>query len=365
MEVRSRGRGRLVLWSVVGVVILAGAAGGLLYARNAGGAAAEAKKDAEKKDEPAASPVELTEVRRGGISTYLTGTTSLECRNTAVIVARRMGQVLSMAAEEGALVGQGAVLARLDDTEARLAVERAELNAETARREAERGEQLHKQGFLSEKELDDLRLKTRSAGVELEQARYDLAQTRITAPFPGQVTDRMINLGETVTEGRECFRVVDVDPILARVYFPERDLSRVRIGQEATLSLDGHPGEEFPARVSLVNPAVDGTNGTFKVTLEVPNPDRRLRPGAFARVKLRTGSFDEVVLLPRRGVLTEDGDDYVFVAQGDSAVKVPVTVGAIEGETAQILSGLENGALVVTVGQGGLKTGSRIKAVSF
>ena len=365
MEVRPvRRRRRIVILSAIGLVVAGAVAGGLMFARNAGGNGT-AKKEKDKKDERAAAPVELTALRRGNISTYLTGTTSLECRNTAVILARAMGQIVSLPVEEGQWFEKGAVLARLDDTEARLAVARAELNLEMAKRESERGEQVQKKGFMSDKELDDLNLKLKSAQVELEQARYDLSLTRLVAPFAGQLTGRMVNLGQTVPEGRECFRIVDFDPILARVYFPERELSRIQVGQEAALTFDTHPGREFTARVALVNPGVDQTNGTFKVTIEIPNKEGLLRPGTFARVRLKTGSFDQAFLMPRRGIMTEDGDDYVFVARGDSAVKMPVRVGAIDGDTAQILEGLEDGVQVVTVGQGGLKSGSRIKAVSF
>ena len=91
-----------------------------------------------------------------------------------------------------------------------------------------------------------------------------------------------------------------------------------------------------------------------KVTLELPNPGGALRPGAFARVRLKTGSFANALLLPRRGVVSEDGEDYVFVARGDSAVRVPVKIGAIENDTAQITTGLTRGDRVVTVGQGAL-----------
>ena len=84
---------------------------------------------------------------------------------------------------------------------------------------------------------------------------------------------------------------------------------------------------------------------------------------SFARVRLKTGSFASALLLPRRGVLSEDGEDYVFVARGDSAVRVPVKLGAVEDETAQITAGLTRGDRVVTVGQGGLKQGSKIRVV--
>jgi RND family efflux transporter MFP subunit len=175
----------------------------------------------------------------------------------------------------------------------------------------------------------------------------------------------MIQLGETVMPGRECFRLVDVNPMLAQVYFPERELPRVRVGQSATLEVDAHPGREFPARVTLVNPVVDRSNGTFKVTLEVRDAEGLMRPGSFARLRLRTGVFEDALLLPRRAALNEDGEDFVFVARGDTVSRVPVRLGAISGDTAQILAGLTPGDSVVSVGQGGLKQGSRIKPVHF
>jgi RND family efflux transporter MFP subunit len=353
-------RRRVLLWSAVAVLVVAVAAGGLLVARNARGNGGKKKND---KEQTPPAPVELTEVRRGSVTTFLETTTTLEARNSAVLVATRPGQVTRIGAEEGAYVRAGHRLAQLDDTEARLAVERAEVALEIAEREAERGRQLRPQGFISERDLDDLELKRRNAQVARDEARYNLSQTRLVAPFSGRVTARMVNLGETVTPGRECFRLEDFDPLLARLHFPERELSRVRPGQPAWITLDAHPGQAFQAKVALVNPVVDRANGTFKVTLEVGDPARVLRPGNFVRARLRTGSFEDAVVLPRRAMLSEDGEDFVFVARGDTVIKVAVRVGAISGDTAQVLAGVVAGDSVVTVGQGGLKHGARIKPV--
>lgn len=350
---------RVWLWSGLGVLIVAGVIGGVLVVRNARG-------NGKKKDEkagPSAAPVELSVVDRGRISTWLQTTTSLEAQNSAVLVAKGQGEVVALLAEEGRWVEKGATLARLDDTDARLALERAELAARAARRDSERGTQLGQQGFLSPKDTDDLDLKLRSADVELAQRKHDLEEMRVVAPFSGRVTDRMVQLGETVMPGRECFRLVDVTPMLARVYFPERELPRLRVGQTAQLEVDAHPGREFPARITLVNPVVDRTNGTFKVTLEVNDRDGLLRPGSFARVRIRTGEFDDALLIPRRAAVNEDGEDFVFVAHGDTVARVPVRIGATTGDTSQILAGVSRGDSVVTVGQGGLKQGSRIKPV--
>jgi RND family efflux transporter MFP subunit len=347
----------------VGVLVLVIVAGVALTARRAGGNGGDKKK---KSDEgPVASPVELTTARRGRIATFAQNTTTLEARNAAVLVARRPGQVLALLAEEGQWLKKGQPLARLDDREARLKVQRTELAAEVAKREIDRAKQLSDKGYMSAREIDDLEVKRRNAWVELEQARYELSQMVITAPFAGRVVDRMVQLGETVTEGKECFRIVDFDPVLARLYFPERELPRIRVGQDAVVTMDANPGHEFHGRVALVNPVVDRTNGTFKVTLEIANPNGALRPGTFARARIKTGEFEGAVLMPRRGLITEDGEDYVFVARGDSVVRIGVNVGAIEGDDAQILAGLREGDSVVTVGHGGLKPGAKIKPVTL
>lgn len=379
MEGRSMRRGPrpVVLWSAIAAVLVAVAAGVVVTVNRADGgnkkstATHAVKKGTRKKkgdkDSPAApaAPVQLAVAHRGRISTWLQTTATLEPRHAATLVARRAGPVVALAAEEGQWVERGAVLARLDDTEARLAVERAEVGLEMAKREAERGRKMRTQGFLSEREWDDLDLKLRNAKVALDQARYDLSLTRVVAPFAGRVVFRGIQVGETVPEGRECFRIADFSPVQARLYFPERELARVRVGQPAELTVDSRPGERWPAAVTLVNPVVDRTNGTFKVTLEAPNRDGSLRPGGFVRVRLQTAVQGDALLLPRRGLLEEDGERYVYLAKGDSVVRAPVTVGAVEGDQAQILSGLVEGDRVVTIGQGGLRPGAKIRVASF
>ena len=360
---RSRSR-RPLVFGAIALAVLAIVVVGLLVAKN-GQANNTKSKKGKKDDGPTAAPVELTTVGKGAISTFLETTTVLEAANSAVLVARRQGQVVALLAEEGQNVSTGQPLARLDDAEARIALGRAQAIYDQAQRDAERGTKLQSQGLNSGQAMDDLKLKLETAKQNLAQAQYDLAQTRIVAPFAGKIVSRMIQLGETVTPGKECFRVDDFTPLLAKVYFPEHDQALVHVGQAATLEVTALPGVSYPARVTLVNPVVDQSNGTFKVTLEIVDTKGALRPGSFARVRLTSGSYNDATVLPKKAVVSEDGDSFVFVAAGDSVNRVQVRMGAISGDTAQILAGLNPGQRVVSVGQGGLKQGSRIKAVAF
>ena len=149
--IKPRRLGTVWVWSALAVLIVAGAVGGVFLARNARG---NGKKKSDREGPPA-SPVELSLIQKGSISTWLETTTSLEPRNSAALVARGQGEVVEVRSEEGRWVERGAILARLDDTDARLAVERADLAAQGAKRDADRGHQLATQGFLSPKELDD------------------------------------------------------------------------------------------------------------------------------------------------------------------------------------------------------------------
>ena len=355
----------LILWSALGLGLLV-VGGGIVFAmRNAqgDGPASKAKGKKNGKDAPIASPVELSRAAKGDIATFLETTTTLEPENQATLVAKRQGQVVAVLAEEGQSVARGQVLARIDPTEAKLALDRATISSDVAKRELARGKQLKEKAMISDKELDDLDMKERVAWQELEQARYDLSQTNITAPFGGRVLERMVHLGETVTPNTDCYRLADMTPLRARVYFPERELNRVLVGQTAELETDTRVGHKYAARVAIVNPAVDLSNGTFKVTLEIHDKTGDLRPGTFCRVRLLTGTFHDAICLPRRALLSEDGDNFVFLAAADSVNRVKVNVGAISGDTVQILAGVKPGDSVVTVGQGGLKQGSKIKPV--
>ena len=137
--------------------------------------------------------------------------------------------------------------------------------------------------------MDDLKFKLRTAKENLAQAEYDLSQTRIVAPFAGRVVERMIQLGETVTAGKECFRIDDFDPLLARVYFPERELGAgARRPARRRSTLDAHPGPRVPGPRRAREPGRSiARTAPSRSRSRSPTASGTLRPGSFARVRLR------------------------------------------------------------------------------
>jgi membrane fusion protein (multidrug efflux system) len=115
--------------------------------------------------------------------------------------------------------------------------------------------------------------------------------------------------------------------------------------------------------VERISPVVDPATGTFRVTLEIPDPDARLRPGMFGRFSVVTERREDVLLAPRVALLDTDGGDAVFIVNDSTARRQQVTTGYSNGESIEVLDGLQEGDLVVIVGQNALRDGAAVRTI--
>jgi RND family efflux transporter MFP subunit len=127
----------------------------------------------------------------------------------------------------------------------------------------------------------------------------------------------------------------------------------VRLGIDGDTRTNGH--------IERISPIVDQTTGTVKVTIQLQPTDRGFRPGAFVRVDIRTDTRRDAVLIPKRALIEEDGENFVYIATGDTARRTKVSLGFESEGTVEIRSGLNAGQQVVVAGQGALKEGAKIK----
>lgn len=130
------------------------------------------------------------------------------------------------------------------------------------------------------------------------------------------------------------------------------------MGQQVSIEPDNAPGTRFAGRVVRIAPEVDERTGTVKVTVET---EGGAMPGSFARVKVVTDTRRGTLSVPRRGLLSDAGEFFVYVAEADSVRKVSVRVGYQNEEYSEILGGVEEGDSVVVVGAGAIRTGTKVK----
>jgi membrane fusion protein, multidrug efflux system len=177
------------------------------------------------------------------------------------------------------------------------------------------------------------------------------------------VSQRHIRLGNNISVNEPAFQVTAMDPLIAYIHIPEREFRRLERGQPAELSLDAIPGPRFQASVQRISPIVDPLTGTFKVTMEVPYEDERLRPGMFGRFNIVWDERHDVLLVPRVAIVDDDVSDAIFVVVNGKAERRPVRTGYTRGNQVEIIDGLTGDEDVVVLGQSGLRDGVRVEVV--
>jgi membrane fusion protein (multidrug efflux system) len=370
------------IFLLVAVVALVAAGGGVVYLQAASGDGGEegqeATADAESADtenvdgeaeneedgeEDDAVPVRVTEVGVGTVSTYISSTANLVPEDEVRVLAEAEGRVTRLEVEEGDFVRKGQLLATLHRDEAEIAVQKAELKATNARLAYERAEKMSAENLIAREEFDKLTMDHRIAQQELAEAEWRLAKTEIRAPFGGRLTRRDVTLGQHIRPGDELFTVTDFDPLIARIYLPEKDVMALEEGREVGIGLKADENVEFRGRIRQISPVVDTATGTVKVTVEAVQPPASVRPGCFVTVDITRETREGTLVLPKEAVVRELKKAHVFVAAGDLAEKRDVELGLEEGAILEIVAGLEAGESIVVAGQGGLKNGAKIRVL--
>lgn len=357
----------LVLGAVVLKQVRSGPGGDALAAADSAGVAKDEEKgkgkkgdkDEDKEDKPV--PVELGSAESRNISSFFHATGSLEAKRQVQLISKAGGQVVSLAVEEGNFVKSGQVLLEIEHKEDKLLVEQTRVKAATARREFERTRGLVEKGLGSDRDFEEKRDLAEVSELEHNLSKVRLDDKIVRAPFAGQITVRHIELGQTVNPGEPLVDIADVSPLEVRIYLPEKVVTRLRPGQPVEIRSDVDPTVPFQGIVDRIAPSVDPATSTVKVTLEVADPAGSARVGSFVRARITTDVAESVVAVPKRALVPEAGVNYLFVAEGDSVRKVTVTTGYADDDYIEITKGITLGEQVVTVGQGGLRHGTKIK----
>jgi membrane fusion protein (multidrug efflux system) len=227
--------------------------------------------------------------------------------------------------------------------------------------EYERTRALLEKDLATDREFDDKKLLMDEAAAKLVVGEIRLDYTKVRAPFSGRVTLRHIDVGQYVQVNEALFDLADFDPLLVRVYMPERQVDRIEVGQRVRVFPDAKDDLSYAGRVRMIAPVVDTRSGTVKVTVELEGAPEELRIGSFVRVQITTDVHQDALVIPKLALIEDGGETYVFRAEADSVVKVRVETGYTDEEFAEVLVGLDDDQRVITVGQGGLKHGTRVR----
>jgi membrane fusion protein (multidrug efflux system) len=324
-----------------------------------------------------AALVNVEPVERQSLNSYLVLNGIVEPERTVEIFSRLSAYVKQIVKEEGAFVRENDVLALLDDKEirisyqqARIQLEQAKLSLEEAEANLNRSQELIKKDLISEQEFQttEATYKQRQLDYENRQESFkdlelQLNWTRIRSLSDGYITERLIEVGDRVNANQQVYTIEDFSPLLVRVFVPTSDSIKLKTDMLTEITTEIIEGTIFRGRVKLINPRVDVQSGTVKVTVEVFDETLMLKPGMFVEAKIVIGKKEDVLVIPRKSILFKQNKTYVFVMDRNQVSQREIVLGLTEEDHVEILSGLEQGEVIVTVGVEGLKDGERVEVV--
>lgn len=374
----AQGTDRDIMRTSERLVLVALAAFGVL------GAGCSAPVEGKAPDAPAAPsgadrilvPVEVQQPARRDISSYFETTTRVQAERRVEVLAKGAGICDRVFFEEGDTVAPDAVLAELDKTELAAQVRQAQVTLRQQKTTFEIAERSLAEGIGAPVERDNARFAYEQAQAALEMNEARLAHQTVRAPIGGIITRRSLQEGMLVSPGMPAFTIVDPDSYALPINVPEKELSKLAIGQEARVRVDSLEGEELKASIRRINPSMDPLSGTVKVILEFEESARSgLRDAAFARVRLVMQTIQDALVVPKDAIVEENARSYLMVAEPAAAEdgaaeavhtarRVEVEKGLEDSETVQILSGVSDDSLVVVMGQHTLKPDARVTITS-
>lgn len=315
-------------------------------------------------EEDLAIPVEAATVVNENVAAVYSGTATLEADEQATVVSQITGVVLDIHAEEGDFVEAGQVLASVETDRYRLQVEQAEAALRRLETDFQRKKELFERELVSADDFERVSAELQAQKAAYELARLDLEYTSIRAPLSGYISERMVRAGNLVALHDPVYRITSYDPLLAVLHVPERELRVLRKGLEVSVVLDAWPGETFGGEIIRISPVIDPATGTFRVTAAVQDRDDMLKPGLFGRVEILYDLRENVPVIPRSAVITEDELNHVFVVGEDgSAVRRSVQLGYERAGVVEVRAGVSTGETVVTAGKGSLSDGARVEII--
>jgi len=307
-------------------------------------------------------PVEVAAPTRADIYATYHASTTIESDADAPVLARVPGEVVQVLAEEGDLVTEGQVLARLDGERLRLEMLSAKADLERVSGELNRYQDLAARGLVSKSMYDGLKFDVDAlrAGYELAKLNYEYSEIR--APISGVVSARNIKLGQNLEANSVAFRITDTRELVAYLQIPQSELAKFAAGHPASLQVDSMPGRDFDARIARISPTIDARNGTFRATAVIANDARVLVPGMFARFTINYEKHEDALLIPRMAVVEEDDEASVYVVSDGAVSRRIVETGIASENEVEILDGLADDEEIVVVGHSGLRDGSKVLA---
>lgn len=219
----------------------------------------------------------------------LVGSGSIEATQI-VISSKAVGKILEVKVDEGNTVTAGDVIALIDKSDVETSLKTAQAKYNVAKSDLKRNEGLYKDQMISSQQYDLASANFDAASAALDAAKLQLDNTTIMAPSSGTILVRAVEPGELATVGTPIVTMADLKEVKLTVYLAEKDIGKIKLGQEVKVSVDSYPNEKFIGKLINISDTAEftpksiqtkdeRTTQVFAIKIKIPNPDQKLKPG--------------------------------------------------------------------------------------
>ncbi len=282
-----------------------------------------------------------------------------EPNRTVTVRAETMGQIAEILADEGSTVAAGDVIARLEPNDRMARLERAKAHVREQESAYEAAKMLGKKGYHTQRQADQTYSSLQTAKHQLEEAMIEVERLEIKAPFEGDVLKAPIELGTYVDVNGEVAMIVDNDPLVVAVQITQQDIIDLRVGQEASLTFA--TGQEAEGKIRYIAARADEGTRTFRVEIELPNPNGTIPSGISAEAKIPTGSVMAHFVSPAHLSLNDAGKLGIKTVDEDNQVVFHEASIVMSDANGAWVTGLPPKARVITLGHGYVQIGETVQ----
>ncbi len=276
---------------------------------------------------------------------------TIRSNESVVIRPEVSGRISKLNFSDGQQVKRGQLLVAFDSSVNQAEVLQAKAELGIARSNFERNVDLATQKFISERAKDESAANVQVLEAKLALAEARLSKMEIRAPFSGIVGIRTVSVGDYVKDGADLINLEDISSVKVDFRVPEKYADVVRHGQSIEIMVDALPGRPFRAKVDAVDPQVDSSGRSALLRGRIDNPEGKLKPGMFARVRLILGERDNALVVPEEAIVPQGSKATVWKIVDGKAVRTEVRTGLRRAAKVEITQGLQAGDTVVTAGQ--------------
>lgn len=205
--------------------------------------------------------------------------------------------------------------------------------------------------------------KLREMEAILAQEQIRLQNAQIVAPFSGEIVRRNVDNGSLLSPSTPVVTLVHLETLKIVANVLEKDIALVKIGMKVKILTEAYPDKPFVGTIVRINKALDLSTRTLQAEINVPNPGHLLKPGMFARIAVALKEKPGALVVPRTAVLEEGGRQFVFVVEGNQAIRKPIVTGIEQDQLIEVVEGVKDGDKIVVRGQESLRDRSTVRSV--